>query len=144
MRHVILPFLSGGIFALGLALSGMTRPAKIISFLDITRDWDPSLAFVMVGAILVYSVLYRLISKRQSSWFGGKISVSLRNTVDRKLILGALIFGIGWAIAGYCPGPALASLFSGGKQILVFMPALIVGIVAHKYFASKFLPPSNG
>lgn len=124
------PFLGGVLFAIGLGLSGMLEPAKIIGFLDVFGDWDPSLIFVMIGAIAVHGVLYRVIMKQPHPIFDTKFHVPKRTELDGKLIGGAAIFGAGWAIAGLCPGPGIVSLVSGHEYILVFIAALTVGALA--------------
>jgi uncharacterized membrane protein YedE/YeeE len=107
--------LAGLLFGLGLIVSGMTDPAKVIGFLDITGHWDPSLALVMGGAILVGLVAFRSAGKRTHALLGEPMRVPTASKIDRRLILGAIAFGAGWGLAGYCPGPALASLLAFGE-----------------------------
>lgn len=128
------PFIGGVVFALGLGISGMTEPAKVIGFLNLFGEWDPSLAFVMVGAICVNTLLHRLITKKPSPLFDSKFHLPNKTTVDKKLILGAALFGVGWGVTGLCPGPGLASLATGKPYALAFVAALIIGIVAAKAF----------
>jgi uncharacterized membrane protein YedE/YeeE len=131
--------LSGLIFSIGLAVSGMTQPKKVLAFLDIFGDWDPSLMFVMVGAIGTYSVAYRLVLKRQKPLFENKLHIPEPRKVDRELILGAIIFGIGWGLAGFCPGPALTSLATLQKAPLIFGLGLIGGMITFKLLRDRKL-----
>lgn len=128
MKSSLVPFISGIVFAMGLGISGMTRPAKIIGFLDFAGNWDPSLAFVMLGAIAVHSLFYRALRARPSSRFSSSISLPSRTQIDSRLLGGSFIFGLGWGIAGYCPGPAITSLASGNFSALIFFVAMIAGI----------------
>ncbi|BCM24379.1 DUF6691 family protein [Methyloradius palustris] len=135
--QLIFAGLSGIIFGLGLILSGMTNPAKVKGFLDITGLWDPSLAFVMGGAILVGVFAFALAKKRGQTILGESISLPDDKQIDRKLVIGALIFGVGWGLAGYCPGPAIASLLSAGLQPVIFTLGMLAGIGLYKIFQSK-------
>lgn len=130
--RVVMAFISGLIFGLGLILSGMTNPAKVIGFLDITGSWDPSLAFVMGGAVIVASLAFRLAKRRTTAWLGDAIRLPASNRIDRRLLLGSLTFGIGWGLAGYCPGPALASLLHGGIKPWIFFIAMIAGMALYE------------
>jgi uncharacterized protein len=121
-------FISGMVFGLGLGISGMTRPVKVIGFLDFFGAWDASLAFVMIGAIAVYFAAYRWGSKMSSSLLATDFSLPKRRDLDAKLIAGGAIFGAGWGLGGFCPGPALASLASGAPAVLVFVAAMMVGM----------------
>ncbi|MEB0137610.1 MULTISPECIES: YeeE/YedE family protein [unclassified Undibacterium] len=127
--HIISALIAGIIFGIGLILSGMTNPAKVIGFLDLTGRWDPSLAFVMGGAILVGLFASRWAAGRRQSLTGEVMRVPTATQIDRRLVLGGLSFGIGWGLAGYCPGPALTSLLSGGSKPLVFVAAMIAGMI---------------
>lgn len=121
--------IAGLLFALGLVVSGMTQPSKVIGFLDITGKWDPSLAFVMGGALLVTIVAFATTPRAGNRpWFAKEFELPTRKDVDMKLVGGAALFGIGWGVAGYCPGPAFASLYAGGMDIVVFMAALMAGM----------------
>jgi uncharacterized membrane protein YedE/YeeE len=128
MRSSISAFLSGLLFAIGLGLSGMTNPANVLGFLDIAGAWDFRLAFVMGGAIAVHAALRPLIYKRQQPLFASKFPDLSASRVDSKLLGGAALFGVGWGLGGYCPGPALTSLASGAQQLLVFVPAMFAGM----------------
>ncbi len=123
-------FVSGIVFALGLGLAGMTRPSKILAFLDVAGPWDPSLAFVMVGAIGVHFVSVRVARRASSPSLAPRFAWPLEKGIDGRLLLGAALFGIGWGLAGYCPGPALVSLASLGPGVLLFVAAMAVGTFA--------------
>lgn len=121
--------LSGVLFGAGMNISGMVDPANIFAFLDITGDWDPSLAFVMGGALLVFTPFYHFIIKPRSKTIDGNgTSLPTNTKIDRKLILGASIFGLGWGIGGICPGPAVASLGEGSITIISFIVSMMVGM----------------
>jgi uncharacterized membrane protein YedE/YeeE len=126
--QILIAFLVGLLFGIGLIVGGMTNPAKVQGFLDLAGSWDPSLAFVMGGAVLVGLVAFRFAGKRERSLLGEAMRLPTARQVDRRLVLGGLTFGIGWGLAGYCPGPALASLALGGKP-LVFSIAMVAGMI---------------
>ncbi len=128
IKHYVVYFVAGVLFAVGLGISGMTQPGKIVAFLDIFGKWDPSLIFVMGGAILSYSILLRLIVKREAPLFGGTFAWPTRQDLDFKLIGGAALFGLGWGAAGFCPGPALVSLASLKIPVFVFVVSMLVGM----------------
>ena len=132
MNAVLAAFVAGLIFAAGLALSGMTRPGKVTAFLDIFGSWDPSLALVMLGAITVHAVLYRVIRRRSIPLFASTFSSPTRSNLDFRLIGGAALFGIGWGMGGFCPGPAITSLASGQPSTLIFVAAMLVGMFLYK------------
>jgi uncharacterized membrane protein YedE/YeeE len=122
-------YLIGVLFGLGLIISGMTNPAKILAFLDIAGAWDPSLIFVMGGAVLVGLIAFYLAKNRTQSFFGGAMHIPTRRDIDRPLIIGSALFGVGWGLAGFCPGPALVSLGSGESKALVFVVAMLGGML---------------
>jgi uncharacterized membrane protein YedE/YeeE len=126
---LITAFVAGLLFASGLIVSGMTNPAKVLAFLDLAGRWDPSLAFVMVGAILVAAIAFRVGGARARTVFGGSIHLPGARHIDARLIAGSVTFGVGWGLAGYCPGPALASLGVAGWPALLFVAAMIAGMV---------------
>jgi uncharacterized protein len=126
-RHVP-AFAAGATFGTGLVVSGMTRPAKVTAFLDVGGSWDPSLALVMPGAIAVFAVVYRAIARRGTTVRGGRLHLPRRHHVDNNLLAGAAVFGVGWGLAGFCPGPALVSLATGAAPALVFVAAMVVGM----------------
>jgi uncharacterized membrane protein YedE/YeeE len=121
-------FLVGLIFGIGLILAGMTNPAKVIGFLDITGTWDPSLAFVMGGAILVAIVAFRFAKKRTVNFLGGAMRMPTSDMIDKRLVIGSLLFGAGWGMAGFCPGPALTSIGTGNPKAVIFVIAMIAGM----------------
>ena len=128
---------AGLIFGLGLYLSGMSNPAKVLAFLDLAGDWDPSLAFVMIGALVVSSVPFYFARRRQVSLLGAPLQMPTNRKIDRRLVLGSLLFGMGWAIAGLCPGPALALLLTGHWQVVVFTLAMMVGMLIFEGLESR-------
>ncbi len=134
MKALLVSFFSGIVFALGLGISGMTRPIKVIGFLDFTGKWDASLAFVMLGAIAVYSIAYRLVRGRRAPLLGERFLIPERMDIDRNLIAGAAMFGTGWGLAGFCPGPAITSLASGAAPVALFVIAMVAGIYLHGAF----------
>lgn len=129
---------AGLVFGLGLIISGMTDPSKVIGFLDLFGSWDPSLAFTMLSAILVSFIGFRLTTIMNKSILGNAIQMPLTNSIDKKLIFGSLIFGIGWGLAGYCPGPALTSLMSGNLKTLIFTISMIIGMFLYEFTSRKF------
>ena len=139
--RLVVGFISGLLFGAGMIISGMADPSKVIGFLDITGDWDPSLAFVMGGALAVFTPIYHLvIKKREASISGDKFTWTNNTKIDRNLILGAAIFGAGWGIAGFCPGPAMASVAGGSNIILAFILSMIVGMVSAGQYLKGRLP----
>jgi uncharacterized membrane protein YedE/YeeE len=126
--QIVMALIAGLVFGLGLILSGMTNPAKVIGFLDLAGNWDPSLALVMAGAIAVSFVPFRMARNRSMALLGGPIRLPTASDIDRRLVLGSLAFGVGWGLAGYCPGPALASLLSGGAKPLLFVMSMLAGM----------------
>jgi uncharacterized protein len=124
-------FLSGVLFAVGLSISGMVNPDKVIAFLDVTGAWDPSLLGVMVSAILVYAIAYSIIRRREQPLLSAQFLVPKRTGVDASLVVGSVIFGVGWGLGGYCPGPSLVSLGVKGNPSVVFVVGLLVGMAAY-------------
>lgn len=129
MKVVLSSFFVGLLFALGLGLSGMTQADKVIGFLNLAGGWDPSLALVMVGAIGVHMATFRFIVKRPSPVFGGRFGIPTRSDIDARLVVGAGLFGVGWALGGYCPGPGLVSSATGGGHALVFVGTMTGGML---------------
>ena len=123
----ICSLISGVLFGFGLAISSMINPAKIVGFLDITGNWDPSLAFVMGGAVFVTAVTFRVILNRPAPMFANKFELPSKVDLDGKLIFGAAIFGIGWAVSGLCPGPAISSIIFLDENLLIFISTLLLG-----------------
>lgn len=122
-------FLVGLLFGWGLLLSGMTDPGKVLAFLDLAGAWDPSLAFVMGGAIAVGLFAFGMAKKRSASMLGGALHWPQSNAIDKRLVIGSLLFGVGWGLAGFCPGPGLVSMAAGEAKALVFVLAMLVGMV---------------
>jgi uncharacterized membrane protein YedE/YeeE len=129
MMQLLWALASGLVFGLGLILSGMTDPSKVLGFLDIAGNWDPSLGFVMGGAILVGTIAFRFAAKNPKTLSGERMQLPTSRQIDRRLVLGGLTFGIGWGLAGFCPGPALTSLATGGMKPLIFVAAMLVGMM---------------
>jgi uncharacterized protein len=120
--------LAGAVFGVGLIVSGMADPAKVLGFLDIGGAWDPSLAFVMGGAILVGAFAFTFARKRTLSLLGLEMRMPAGTRLDRRLVGGSLLFGVGWGIAGFCPGPALVALGMGERKALIFVAAMMIGM----------------
>lgn len=132
---LITALLSGLLFGLGLIVSGMTNPQKVLAFLDITGQWDPSLAFVMLGAIPVMALSYWFMRDRSSTYLQQEVQIPANRKLDAKLVTGAVLFGIGWGLVGYCPGPALASLLTGLISPLIFSLAMVAGMLVYRILA---------
>lgn len=132
-KRDVVAFIAGLIFAVGLAVSGMTQPHKVIGFLDLFGDWDPSLIFVMIGAILVHAVGFQMIKRRASPVLDSAFHLPGEKKIMRPLVTGAMLFGIGWGLGGFCPGPALVSLVTLNVRPLVFVVAMVVGMICFRY-----------
>ena len=137
MKKIAIALISGIIFGLGLSLSQMINPNKVIGFLDIAGDWDPSLAFVMIGALTVTFISFRLILKRPEPLFEEAFHVSKRTQIDKALLGGSAIFGIGWGMSGYCPGPAVASLGLGSIEAIVMVISIYAGFFSQNWLSKK-------
>ncbi|NMO18199.1 YeeE/YedE family protein [Pyxidicoccus fallax] len=136
MKAVLMAGLAGLLFALGLGIGGMTDPAKVVGFLDVAGDWDPSLAFVMAGALGTHALLRRLILRRKQPVLAPTFPSLKQARVDGRLVGGAALFGIGWGLAGYCPGPALTLLVTGGPTVLLFIASMLAGMGAFRWWES--------
>ena len=135
MKVKVGAFLGGALFGVGLAIAGMTQPAKIVGFFDFFGSWDPSLAFVMLGAIAVYTPVYRwAIRTWQRPIWAPAFSLPTREEIDGRLVLGSAIFGVGWGLGGYCPGPAFTSVGAGSQEAFMFGAAMLVGVGAYQFF----------
>lgn len=132
-------FLIGLLFGGGLLVSGMTQPEKVLGFLDIAGRWDPSLLFVMGGALVVAAIGFRIADTRHTSLFGDRVSPP-STAIDRRLLAGAAIFGVGWGLAGVCPGPALVNLGFGTPPAVLFVVAMIAGMAGYEFFARTVDP----
>lgn len=132
--NIFFTWLAGLIFGIGLIISGMTNPAKVLGFLDITGIWDPSLAFVMVGGIAIASIGLLIAKKRTLSFLGLQMRLPTSKKIDRPLIIGGAIFGLGWGIAGICPGPALVLVGDGVFKGVIFVVAMLVGMALFELF----------
>jgi uncharacterized membrane protein YedE/YeeE len=129
----IVPFASGVLFAVGLAVSGMTHPSKVLAFLDVAGDWDPSLALVIAGGVIVNAVFFRLALRRGAPLLASAFSLPVKRAVDGRLVLGAALFGVGWGIGGFCPGPAVVSLVTGGAPVVAFVAAMVATTVLYDW-----------
>ncbi|NPT46385.1 YeeE/YedE family protein [Paraburkholderia sp. 1N] len=127
MLRYLVSLISGLLFGVGLALSGMTRPLKVLGFLDVAGKWDPSLILVLGGAVTVATVAFHFILRRKAPLLAPSFDLPTTKGVDRRLIAGAMIFGVGWGIAGYCPGPAIALFAAPDTEALYFLPAMVAG-----------------
>lgn len=137
MRSKLTALLAGLIFGLGLIVSGMSNPAKVLDFLDLTGQWDPSLAFVMGGAIGVGLLAFASAGRMPQSLLGNPIQLPTATRIDRRLVIGSLLFGIGWGIAGICPGPALVLLGAGQTKGAVFVLAMLAGMIFFQLLERK-------
>ena len=129
MTRLITALVIGAIFGTGLAIAGMLNPSKVVGFLNIFGDWDPSLAFVMGGGVLVNAIGYRFVMKRKAPIQCGAFSMPTSTNIDKPLVIGSVIFGVGWGLAGLCPGPVVASLLLNGQAMLPFFGLLITGLL---------------
>lgn len=130
--RLIVSYLIGLVFGVGISISGMANPAKVLNFFDIAGAWDPSLVFVMGGAVVVTFIGYRFVLKRPAPTLAATFQLPTKRELDLPLIGGSAVFGVGWGIAGFCPGGALPALGTGRSEVLIFVAALLVGIIAAK------------
>ena len=137
MTIIIFALLSGVLFGVGLTVSRMIDPAKVIGFLDVTGAWDPSLAFVMGGALLVTVPAFMIAKKRVRTLLNIDITMPTKNDIDASLLIGAAIFGVGWGLGGFCPGPAISALSFGLEKPLIFVTAMTVGMFGFGLFRKK-------
>ncbi len=127
--YTFFSFLAGLIFGIGLVVSGMVSPAKVLGFLDLAGNWDPSLALVMAGAIAVGAPAYVVAARRTVTWLGSPMQLPNARQLDRRLILGSIVFGVGWGLAGFCPGPAIVALGAEQMKALAFVAAMLAGML---------------
>ncbi|HMQ40616.1 MAG TPA: YeeE/YedE family protein [Paracoccus sp. (in: a-proteobacteria)] len=135
--------LTGLVFGVGIAISGMMNPAKVLNFFDLAGSWDPSLAFVMGGALIVAFIGYRLVWKRGTPVFAERFQIPTATAIDARLVGGSALFGIGWGIAGFCPGAAIPALGTGRWEVALFLGAVIVGIWLQRLLRSRRLAPAT-
>ena len=128
MAGVLVAFLAGLTFGVGLLISGMANPEKVLGFLDLAGLWDPSLALVMVGAIAVGVIAFRVAGSRKLTLLGREFRLPTRSDIDKRLVIGSLLFGAGWGLAGFCPGPALVAMGAGHLKAVVFVAAMLAGM----------------
>lgn len=138
--HRAIEFLVGLLFGWGLLLSGMTDPGKVQGFLDLFGAWDPSLALVMGGAIFVGFFAFALARKRTTTFVGGALHLPTGRDIDQPLVVGSLIFGAGWGLAGFCPGPGIVSMAAGQPKAAVFVVAMLAGMLVHKFLSAGGAP----
>lgn len=142
---ILVQFVVGLVFGLGLVVAGMSNPAKVLNFLDLgaipSGGWDPSLAFVMAGAIAVTFIGFRLVLRRSQPFFDEKFHVPTATDIDARIVVGPAIFGIGWGLAGFCPGPAFTALTVGGNPALIFVAAMMVGMGTARWLANRPVAP---
>ena len=129
MTRLITALIIGSVFGIGLAIAGMLNPSKVVGFLDIFGDWDPSLAFVMGGGVLVNTIGHRFVMKRKAPIQCATFSMPTSTNIEKPLVIGSVIFGVGWGLAGLCPGPVVASLFLNGQAMLPFFSLMISGLL---------------
>ena len=141
MMRVLAGLLAGLLFGAGLAISQMINPAKVLAFLDLAGAWDPSLAFVMLGAVVVTALGYRFVLRQPKPLLDDKFSMPTRTDVDGRLVIGAAIFGVGWGLGGYCPGPAIASIGFGAMETVVFVIFMAIGMIAGRLLPTVLNTP---
>lgn len=132
MKRAVVAFVCGLVFGAGLIISQMSNPAKVIGFLDITDKWDPSLALVMGGAVVVFGVLYRLALRQGTPLFAPRFSLPEKESLEAPLVVGALIFGVGWGLGGFCPGPAIVSAAFGDARVWAFVAAMMASMLIYR------------
>jgi len=137
LKQITAAFIVGLLFGLGLIQSEMVNPARVLGFLDISRQWDPTLVFVMAGALLVTALGYRIVLSYEKPWLEAGFSVPSNRVIDARLLVGAALFGIGWGLVGLCPGPALVGLATLNTDIAIFVVAMIAGMKAFDYLAHR-------
>lgn len=135
--NLLFAWLAGLIFGLGLVIAGMANPAKVLGFLDLAGNWDPSLAFVMLGGIAVASIGFFLAGRRARTWLGLPVQIPAARQIDRRLIGGSLLFGVGWGLAGICPGPALVLVGAGMAKGMLFVVAMLAGMAVFAWLERR-------
>lgn len=143
-RNALVALLAGTLFGLGLAISGMTQPQRVLGFLDLAGHWDPTLAFVMGGGLMITTSAFRFVLRRGRPLFDAKFYLPTRNDLDAPLLAGAACFGIGWGLAGFCPGPAIASLATAAPPVLIFVVAMLAGMALSNFVRPLLDRPAPG
>jgi uncharacterized protein len=138
--YAFFAFVAGLVFGIGLLVSGMVNPAKVLGFLDLAGRWDPSLALVMVGAIAIGAIGFAIAGGRTTTLLGTPMLLPTARAIDRRLVLGGLLFGVGWGLAGFCPGPALVALGTGHMKAIVFIAAMMAGMLAFEWIEKMRAP----
>jgi uncharacterized protein len=138
--YALFAFVAGLVFGIGLLVSGMVNPAKVVGFLDLAGRWDPSLALVMVGAIAIGAIGFAIAGGRTTTLLGTPMLLPTARAIDRRLVLGGLLFGVGWGLAGFCPGPALVALGTGHMKAIVFIAAMMAGMLAFEWIEKMRAP----
>jgi uncharacterized protein len=138
--YALFAFVAGLVFGIGLLVSGMANPAKVLGFLDLAGRWDPSLALVMVGAIAIGAIGFAIAGGRTTTLLGTPMLLPTARAIDRRLVLGGLLFGVGWGLAGFCPGPALVALGTGHMKAIVFIAAMMAGMLAFEWIEKMRAP----
>jgi uncharacterized membrane protein YedE/YeeE len=137
VKRQVVAYLSGLLFAVGLGVSGMTHPSKVLGFLDFAGDWDPSLAFVMGAGVLVNFVFFRMATRRGAPLLGRTFYLPPKTAVDASLLGGAALFGVGWGLGGFCPGPALVSVVTGATPVVAFVVAMLAGMGVYDWLETR-------
>lgn len=137
MKALVISLISGSIFGFGLIVSGMSNPARVLNFLDWSQRWDPTLALVMGGAIAVALPGFYWVRKRQKPLFADEFEIPQNREIDTKLIIGASLFGIGWGIGGFCPGPGIVAAMTLQGDVLLFVLAMVAGMLVHHWISTK-------
>ncbi len=137
MREIVTALVAGLVFGIGLTISGMVDPAKVLGFLDIAGDWDPSLAFVMLGGVVTAFVGFRLVGRRTMPLFAPAFPAEPDNTIDGRLLAGAALFGLGWGLVGLCPGPAVTALVLDSHPATIFFASVVVGMLVWRQIAKR-------
>lgn len=137
MKQLVVAYVSGLLFAVGLAISGMTHPSKVLAFLDFAGDWDPSLALVMGSGVLVNFVFFRLATRRGAPLLTPSFSLPAKTAVDASLLGGAALFGVGWGLGGFCPGPAIVSVVTGATPVVAFVVAMLASMGAYDWLEAR-------
>lgn len=137
MKRLVVAYVSGVLFAVGLAISGMTHPSKVLAFLDFAGDWDPSLALVMGSGVLVNLVFFQLATRRGAPLLAPSFSLPAKTAVDASLLGGAALFGVGWGLGGFCPGPAIVSIVTGATPVVAFVVAMLASMGVYDWMRAR-------